>query len=316
MRDTSRIRPPRAAELRDTAELLGRHLPPTPVVATPLLPHGFLKLETFQPTGSFKVRGALAAMSALEPGVRAITASAGNHGLGMAHAAALLGREATVVVAEDASPAKVDALRAFPVEVVRHGTGYDAAEHRALELAEHGGVYISAYNDVHVIAGQASVGRELAHQVPGPLTIVCPVGGGGLCAGLSVWASTRDDVEVVGVEAEQSRAVSAAVAAGRTVAVPVGETIADGLAGNIDDPCVTPSIIGRHAADLVAVGEPELRDAMRWLFREHGLVVEGAAAAGVAAALAGRLDLPRDRQVAFVLTGRNIAATRYAEVLA
>jgi threonine dehydratase len=315
VRDTNRIRPPRPAKLRDAAETVGRHLVPTPVVATDLLPRGFLKLETFQPTGSFKVRGALAALTALPPGVRAITASAGNHGLGMAYAAGVLGRDVTVVIAGDASPAKVDALRAFPVEVVQHGSGYDAAEHHALELAADGGVFVSGYNDVDVIAGQASLGREVGDQLPGPLTIVCPVGGGGLCAGLSLWAGTRDDVEVRGVEVEQSRAVSAAVAAGRTVPVTIGETIADGLAGNIDDPCVTPSIIDRHTAGLAAVSEDELRAAMRWLFQEHGLVVEGAGAVGVAAVLAGKLDIPRDRQVAVVLTGRNITRDRYADVL-
>ncbi|MPZ60330.1 MAG: pyridoxal-phosphate dependent enzyme [Propionibacteriales bacterium] len=309
------VRRPDAADLDAALRVVGAQLSPTPVVPASPAGRTMLKLETFQPTGSFKVRGALAAMSALEPGERAITASAGNHGLGIAYAAKVLDRQATVVVPETGSRAKLAALGEWPVTLVRHGADFDAAERHALRLAKDGGRYVSAYNDARVIAGQATIVREVTEQVPGPVTLVCGVGGGGLCAGLSLVASGTDDVEVVGVEAEGSRAVSAAIAAGRVVPVAVGDTLADGLAGNLDDPCVTPEIIGRHAAGLVAVSEQEIRSAIRWLFSRHGLVAEGAAAAGVGALLSGKVSVPADRTVVVVLSGRNISASAFRDVL-
>ncbi|PRY39796.1 threonine ammonia-lyase [Umezawaea tangerina] len=311
----NRVRVPSTADLALARDVVRRHLVPSPVIPAPGLGDAVLKLETVQPTGSFKVRGALVAANAVDDGTRVVTASAGNHGLGMAFAAAALGREVTVVVPENASRAKVSALRAFPVEVVRHGDGYDDAERHALALAAESGVFVSAYNDVDVIAGQSTIAGEVAAQVAGPVTLVCGVGGGGLCAGLSLWAADREDMAVVGVEAEASRAVSAAVRAGRRVPVPVGATLADGLAGNLDDPCVTFGVIGAHAERLLAVSEDEIRAAMRWLFRHHGLVVEGSGAVGVAAALAGKLVPEPGRTTVFVLTGRNVSADVYRDVL-
>ncbi|SDL40971.1 pyridoxal-phosphate dependent enzyme [Nonomuraea jiangxiensis] len=313
MSETRQVRPPSGDDLdRAWAAVAGR-LDPTPLAPTALAPGALLKLESFQPTGSFKVRGAIAALSALPAGVAAVTASAGNHALGMAHAAAATGRKVTVVVAETASPAKVSALRNFPVELVRHGSGFDAAEAHALELAGPGRVYVSAYNDPHVIAGQATIGRELDAQAAGPLTVVCGVGGGGLAAGLGMWAERRGDVRVVGVEAAASRGVSASVAAGRVVTVTVGETLADGLSGNIEPGCVTPSVISGRVR-LTSVTEPEVGEAMRWLFTRHGLVAEGAGAVGVAAVLAGKVEIVG--RLVVVLSGRNIAPAAYAEAIA
>jgi threonine dehydratase len=271
-----------------------------------------LKLETSQPMGAFKVRGALAAISALEEGRRVVTASAGNHGLGVAWAAARLGRLATVVVPEHASPAKVAALRAYPIELIEHGAGYDDAEAYALRLgARHGAAFVSPYNDPAVIAGQGTIGLELDAQTGGELTVVASVGGGGLLAGLQLWAQTREEIHLVGVESSESRAVSAAIAAGRIEPMPVGPTIADGLAGNLEPGSVTPAMLAH--VPLLSVDDAEIRVAIRWLFAQHGLVAEGAGAAAVAAVLAGKLQ-PTGPLVV-VISGRNIAAARYAEVL-
>lgn len=266
-----------------------------------------LKLESLQPTGSFKVRGALSALSALDERTRVVTASAGNHGLGVAFAARVLGRPATVVVAENASPAKVAKLRRFGVDLVQAGTSYDEAEAHALELAGDGAHYLSSYNDPHVIAGQGTMGLELDNQLRGRangLTVVCAIGGGGLAAGLGLWASARPGVRVVGVETEVSTAVSAAISAGRQVTVEVGESIADGMAGNIEAGAVTPGLIGRYVDDLVTVSEAEIRGAVRHLALERGFVSEGAGAAATAALLAGKV---RTRGLAVaVVSGRNI----------
>ncbi len=307
---------PTMADLARAHDAVRAHLEPTPVLETAAASGPVWKLECFQPTGSFKVRGALAALSALSEQDRAkgvVTASAGNHGLGVAFAASRLGVPATVVVPANASQAKVAALREFPVRLVLKGDGYFAAELHALELAAEGATYVSPYNDSAVIAGQASIGAEIRDQVDGPMTIVAPVGGGGLVAGLCLWATGQADVRVVGVEAEASRAVSAAVAAGRVVEVTVSPTLADGLAGNIEPNSVTPAIIAEHCHALATVSEEEIRRAMRFLAAQHGLLVEGSAAVAVAGFLAGRVDVVGRPVV--VVTGRNISLSTAAEVL-
>jgi len=311
--DTTRpVRTPTLDDIGSAWQTVHSVLEPTPLVSSPFAPDGFLKLETFQPTGAFKVRGGLSAVSALPLDQRAVTASAGNHGLGIAWASARLGRQATVVVPEHSSAAKVEALRTYPIELVEHGADYEAAEKHALELAAaEGASYISAYNDPNVIAGQATIGCELDSQAPGELTVVVPVGGGGLLSGLALWARPRPGVRLAGVESSESRGISAAVAAGHIVRVPVGDTIADGLAGNLEPGSVTVGLVA--GAQLVAVDDEELRAAMRWLFTHHGLVTEASGAAGVAAVLGGKIDVAG--RLVVVVTGRNIAAASFAMVL-
>jgi threonine dehydratase len=310
------VRTPTAADVERAWHVIGDRLAASPVdhrggpasAANPAL-----KLESLQPTGSFKVRGALNALARLDPDVPVVTASAGNHGLGLAYAAQLLARRATVVVSTKASLAKVARLRGFGVELVRIGDSFDDAEEHALALADRGAHYVSAYNDPDVIAGQGTIGCELDRQLDGDLTVVCAVGGGGLAAGIGLWASTRPGVRVVGVESEQSTAVSAAVRAGGDVAVRIGETLADGMAGNIERGCVTPAIIAREVADLVTVSEGEIRAGLRYLATERGYVAEGAGAVAVAALLAGKVDV-RGQPVA-VVSGRNITLAALAAAL-
>lgn len=307
------VEAPGRDEIPAAAARIAPHLRPTPIVESPELA-AWLKLETLQPTGSFKVRGALGALTRLESGASVVTASAGNHGLGVAHAAAVLGLEATVVVAETASQAKIAALRRFPARLVVHGRDYDEAEAHGLGLAaETGAPYISPYNDRDVIAGQGTLALELIDQVDPPLTIVCPVSGGGLCAGVALWASGIPDVRVVGVVPEASPAMLAAIEAGRIVPVTVAPTLADGLAGNIEPGAVTFALVRDHVADVVAVSEAEIEEAMRFLSREQGLVVEGAGAAATAALMAGKVR--GGGRVVALVTGRNVDASTFAAVL-
>jgi threonine dehydratase len=292
------------------------HLARTPLVRVEV--SGFdapahLKLESTQPTGSFKVRGALAAVAASAgDGRPVVTASAGNHGLGIAFAATRLSARATVVVPENASSAKVEALRRFDIDLRLVGDSYEAAEEAALDLARQtGATFVSAYTDPDVIAGQATMVGEVADQVDGPFRIVVPVGGGGLAAGTALAAPER--AMVVGVEARASRAVSAAMRARRIVAVDVGPTIADGLAGNIASDTVTPDILSRHGVRMTDADEQAIHSAVRKLALSYGVVAEGSAAVGLAAAAGG--NIPADRPAVFVITGRNIAADRLAELL-
>lgn len=312
------VAPPGPGHLRRAAAVLARHLVPTPLLPAPTLGEqgALLKLETWQPTGSFKVRGALAALTAVpDRAAGVVAASAGNHALGVAWAASVVQVAATVVVPETASPAKLAALRRFPVTLVRHGAGYEQAEAHALALAAQGRLrYVSPYNDTEVMAGQATIAAELLDQVAGPMTVVCPVGGGGLLAGVALGAAARAGVRVVGVVTDAAPAMRAALDAGRIVAVAERPTLADGVAGGLEAGSVTVELARRLAHDVVVVPEAEVAGAIRFLAAEHGLVAEGAGALAVAALRAGRVPV-RGRPVALV-TGRNIALPVLARVLA
>lgn len=312
--DLRLVDPPTERDLADAAAQVGELLAPTPVVPSPAL-GALLKVETVQPTGSFKVRGALAALGRLRAGERVVTASAGNHALGVAYAALALDREAVVVCPRTASQAKIAALRRYPVRLVLHGESYDEAEQYALGASGRGVRYLSPYNDPDVIAGQATVGLELLEQLDGVFTVVAPVGGGGLACGVALAASRRAGVRVIGVQAEASAAMHASLAAGRIQEVQHRPTLADGLAGNLEPGAVTFDLARRLLDDLVLVAEEDLAAAIRFLASEHGLVAEGAGAAAVAAILAGRVTPERDRLVALV-TGRNIELARLAQILA
>lgn len=316
---------PDDATLDAAQAFVGRHLAPTPVVRWMSPDHGelLLKLESLQPSGAFKVRGALVAMSAYADGGSGrpnrmgglVTASAGNHALGVAEAARRLGGNATIVVPENASTAKVEALRRYPVDLRLVGSSYDDAEAEALRVAEEDGLtYVSAYNDEQVIAGQSSVVAELTRQVEGPFTVVVPVGGGGLIAGSTLEAARHGDrIRLIGVETQASMAVSTAVRAGRTVDVVVDESICDGLAGGIESECVTPDVVRNAGIELVSVPETAVRAAVRTLATQAGLVVEGSSAVTLAAVAEGLV--PTDHPVVLILTGRNIAASLLTEIL-
>ncbi len=295
---------------------MSEHLEVTPLLGAPALGEGVaVKIETFQPTGSFKVRGALAAVAAalaVEPARPLVAASAGNHALGVAFAASVQGAHATVVVPENASPAKIEALERLPVEVIRHGDGYSRAEAHALSLAEAGAYYVSPYNDRHVIAGQGTMGLELADQMPDLDTVIAPVGGGGLVSGLGLATGNRG-IRLVGVQAAASPAMRAAWDKGRITPIRVGETLADGLAGNLEDGSVTVDLARRHVSKILTVTEVEIASAIRFLATELGLVAEGAGAVATAALLSRRI-VP-EGPTAVLLTGRNIAAGALARVL-
>ncbi|MGO8863396.1 MAG: threonine/serine dehydratase [Acidimicrobiales bacterium] len=314
------VAPPEEWHRAAAEEVVRRYLATTPVVKAPQLgPNVSVKVETFQPTGSFKVRGGLAAVAAAlatDPGREVVGASAGNHGLGLAFAAAQLKARVTVIVPRLASAAKVSALQQFDVRLVLHGEGYSEAEAHALDLAaREGSHYVSPYNDPDVISGQGTIARELLEQVPNLGTVVVPVGGGGLVSGISLGLSGTD-VRVIGVESEASPSMSAAVAAGTIVPITVEPTLADGLAGNLEPGAVTVDILVRRGVEIMTVSEADIRSAMAYAAHKMGLVLEGAGAVGVAAVRAGRIDPQEDgRETVVLLSGRNIAPALLDEVL-
>jgi threonine dehydratase len=297
----------------DAQERIEPYLEPTPLIESAAL-GAALKLETVQPTGAFKVRGAFAALTRLREGDAVVTASAGNHGLGIAYAAETLELRATVVCAETASPAKLELLRAFPIDLVLYGDTYDDAEAHALALAAGNERYVSAYNDPDVIAGSGTIGLELLDEIDGPFTVVTPLGGGGLTSGVAIAATSRSGVRVIGVQSAAAPAFRVALDAGRPVRIELLPSLADGLSGNLDPGTITFDLVRRLVDDVVVVSEDDIEAGMRYLHREHAIVAEGAGAIGVGAVLAGRI--PDDRPIVCVISGRNVADETLTRVLA
>jgi threonine dehydratase len=306
-------------DVRSAAARIASYVVRTPLERSPALSElagsdVWLKYECFQATGSFKLRGALNALSLLsEPAV--ITASAGNHGLGVARAAALLGKSATVVVPESASAAKVIALQRSGAELLQIGPTYDEAEAAAIQLARERNVpYVSPYNDPAVVAGGGTIALEILEDLPQLQTIVVPAGGGGLISGVGLAAhGLNREVRIVGVQSEASPALHEAFAAGRLVTVDVQESLADGLAGNVEAGSITMGLMQAHVTEVLLVSETAIADAMRWLLHNEHVLVEGSAAVGVAALL-GRKLRPVGPLVV-ILTGRNVAASVISKVL-
>jgi threonine dehydratase len=273
----------------------------------------FLKLETLQPTFSFKIRGALNAVLALveQHGRNTpplVTASAGNHGQGLAYAASAAGIRLTVYVPETAPRAKLDAIRRMGAELIECAD-YDEAESRAKRHGSSGAaLFISPYSHPDVIAGAGTIGLEILDEQPDIDAIVVPVGGGGLVSGIAIAAKggTRR-TEVIGVELEASCPFRQSIAAGRIVPIEVGSTLADGLSGNLDPDTITFDIVRTMVDRLTVVSESQLRDAVAGVFKEERLIAEAAGAAGVGAIIGGALDT-KGRRTAVILSGANIDA--------
>ena len=273
-----------------------------------------IKLEGSQITFSYKVRGALNAVLQLSvnrpPAL--VTASAGNHGQGLAFAASIARMPLVVYVPRDAPPIKLEPIRAAGAELIPC-RDYDEAEARAKEHGAQGSAqYVSPYSHRHVIAGAGTVALEILEQDPDVDTIVCPVGGGGLISGTAIAAGPT--VSTWGVEAAASSPFTQGLAAGRIVPIQVQPTLADGLAGNLDPETVTFDLVRRHVAGIATVTEPEIAGAIGKLVAEERTIAEGAAATAVAAVLGNRLPLT-GRKVAVILSGANIDPHKLRELI-
>jgi len=303
--------------------VLARHLRPTPlreslaVLGTDLR----LKLECWQPTGSFKVRGATYLLSTLDDeslrrGV--VAASAGNHALGVAFAASRLGRivQVTLFVPRTAPRAKVEKLRRFPVDVRVAGEAYDDAVEAARAFERQtGATFVHAYEDPRTAAGQGTVGLEILDECPEVATVIVPVGGGGLIAGLATAVKARvPGARVVAVQPEASPALRESLRLGRPLLTyPAGPTLADGLSGGIG------AIAFDHrdlVDEVVTVSEEEIEDAIVALVSSDQVVAEGAGAVGVAALRAGKVASASRGPVVAVVTGGNLDARVLARLLA
>ncbi len=317
-----RPRPLSPDEVVRAREALRPLLPKTPLRRSFALGGGtqvFLKLECWQPTGSFKVRGALHLLASLTPEERSrevVAASAGNHALGVAFAVEALGGRvpATLFVPETAPRTKLDKLRSFPVTVRVGGRTYDDTFALATAFAEKTGAsYLHAFDDPRTAAGQGTVGLEILEALPQVGTILVPVGGGGLLAALAVAVKAASpQVHLVAVQPEASPALRQSLREGRPLLeYPAGPTLADGLAGGIGE------ILWAHRAlvdEVVTVGEDEIEDAIAALASQDQVIAEGSGAVGVAALRAERVALGPGPMVV-VVTGGNLDAAVLARIL-
>jgi len=265
------------------------------------------KAENFQKTGSFKLRGALSKLSTLPSDCRVVTASSGNHGIAASLAASLLGHNLTVYLPKGVSPAKLDKIKSFGVDVILDGddSGHSEVIARAAATADDNLTYVSPYNDPEIIAGQGTIGLEILEQVPAVDNVFISLGGGGLVSGIgSVLKAFGKDVNVIGVSAQNSAALDAAIKHGSVIEVPHLDTLADGVAGAMDENSLTLPIAKAVINDLIVCTEEEIAASLKLLARKEHQIVEGAAALALAG-LVKCADKYRDQTNIVLLCGAN-----------
>ena len=312
------------ADVEDAARVIAGQ-----VRETPLLPAGelsrrvgarvLLKAENLQVTGSFKARGATNVVrrlpdDALRAGV--VAASAGNHAQAVARAARDAGARAVLVMPEGAPLAKVAAVRQYAGEVRLHGATYDDAQAEARRLSEaEGRTLVHPFDAPEVVAGQGTVGLEVARAAPGVRLVVLPLGGGGLAAGVALAIKARlPEVRVVGVQAEACAPYIDSLAAHRPIGTRSANTICDGIAVKRPGDFTLP-LVERHVDEVVTVSDDEVAQAMVLLLERSKLVVEGAGAVAVAALMQGRVEAPASGEVCAVLSGGNVDASLLSEAI-
>ncbi len=304
-----------ADDFARASERVTPHVHHTPLLTSRTLSEatGFdirLKAELFQKGGSYKVRGPtnlIAQLSDEEKARGVICSSAGNHSQGVAIAARQHGVKAVVCMAENATPSKISATEGYGAEVVLHGTIWDDANEKALELMEERGLtYVHPFDDPRLIAGQGTVGLEIMEDFPDAEVIVVPIGGGGLISGVAMAAkSVNPDVRIIGVESSGAPAMRMSVEAGQRVTLDRVDCIIDGLrVKRVGEN--THTVCARFVEEIVTLPDEQIFDALLWLMARTKLVTEGAAAAPVGALLQGLIDAPPGTKVVAVLSGGNL----------
>ncbi len=302
----------------DAAERIRERVRETPVEPSPLLSERtgarvHLKLENYQLTGSFKLRGAMNAMWSLDEPSRArgvVAASSGNHGAAVACAARSAGCPTRVFVPEGSAPSKLEAIGAYGAEIRVVGEDCLLAEQAARQHAtEHAMAYLSPYNDERVVAGQGTIGVELESQLPRIDAVCASMGGGGLISGIGGYLkSLRPETEVLACSPANSCVMHASLEAGCILDLPSEPTLSDGTAGGVEADSITFELCREIIDQSLLVSEEEIAAAMRLVLHHHHMLVEGAAGVAVAGFLkaSGEADRWRDRDVVIVLCGANV----------
>jgi threonine dehydratase len=301
-------------DFREVRERIAPHIKHTPLLGSRQLSEltGYdvrLKAELFQRVGSYKIRGPLnkfALMPEEQKRRGVVCSSAGNHAQGVALAARIHGIRAVVCMAANATPAKIAATKGYGAEVVLHGSIWDEANEKAKELVRTEGLtYVHPFDDEQLIAGPGTLGLEIEQDWSDVDAVIVPIGGGGLISGVSMAVKSHNPaIKVIGVESSDGPAMKMSVESGQLETIDC-RTIIDGLrvrrVGGI-----TFSVVQRFVDDIVALPDRDIFDAMIWVMERCKLVVEGAAAAPVAALLHGLIKLPEGSRVCAVLSGGNL----------
>jgi threonine dehydratase len=302
-------------DFEDARARMGAHVYRTPIITSRLLSErtGFdvrLKAELFQRGGSYKIRGPMNKFALLNDEQKrrgVICSSAGNHAQGVALAAARYGIKAVVVMAENATPSKVEATRAYGADVVLHGTIWDEANERAKALvAEKGYTYIHPFDDLELIQGQGTVGLEIYQDWPEVEAAIVPIGGGGLISGVALaLKACNPDVRIIGVESSGAPGMTRSVREGGLVTLDRVDCIIDGLrVKRVGEK--TYEIVRDYVDTLVTLPDEQIFEAVVWIMSHLKVVPEGAAAAPVGALLQGLVHLPPATKVVCVLSGGNV----------
>jgi threonine dehydratase len=299
----------------EAVERSQNHLSPTPLEYSLYLSKKidgevWLKLDSMQRTTSFKFRGAVNKILSLteeelDKGI--VSASTGNWALAIAEAMAIRNRRATIYVAEDLGPSRLEILRAHGLDIVIHGEGAWDAEVEARRVAEaEDKIYVSPYNDPIVVGGQGTCGYEISKQLPDLDAAFLACGGGGLVGGSAGWLKSHNpNVEVYGVSPENSPVMYESLQANQVIEMETSPTLAETCAGNMDLDSITLEVCQRYVKEIVLLTETEIEEAIRLLFEQHRLVVEGSGALGVGGLLK-RKERFKGKKVVAVLCGRNI----------
>ena len=301
-------------DFREVRARIAPHIKHTPLLTSRQLSErsGFdvrLKAEMFQRVGSYKIRGPLnkfALMPDEQKRRGVVCSSAGNHAQGVALAAKIHGIRAVVCMATNATPAKIAATRGYGAEVVLHGSIWDEANEKAKELVRSEGLtYVHPFDDEQLIAGQGTLGLEIVQDWPDVDVVVVPIGGGGLISGVAMAVKSHNPrARVIGVESSDGPAMKRSIDAGRLETIDC-RTIIDGLrVRRVGE--ANFSVVQRFVDDIVTLPDREIFEAMIWIMERCKLVVEGAAAAPVAALLHGLIKAPAGARIAAVLSGGNV----------
>lgn len=279
----------------------------------------YLKKENLQITGSFKLRGAFNKIALVvkdNSKANVVAASAGNHAQGVAFAANHFGIKATIVMPESTPLTKVQGVMAFGAEVILYGLNYDEAYKRAIEFAkESGAVFVHPFADDDVIAGQGTIALEMFEEADDLDAIIVPVGGGGLISGVAMAAKELNpNIKIIGISADGAPAMKESFDAKKPIDSLSVRTIADGIAVRDTSPFTLKYII-ENIDEMITVCEDEIANAILFLLEKQKLLVEGAGAVGVAALMHGKIDLPKNSNVAIVVSGGNIDVTMLSLII-
>ena len=311
-------------EVLEAEKRIREHIRETPLEPSPYLSQFgdarvYLKLESNQITGSFKLRGALnkyLSLTAEQQKEDVLTASSGNHAAALAFTLHKFGGKGVIYLPENVSPAKVDALRPYGVELKFHGDDCIQSETLARETAfKTDRVFISPYNDPKIIGGQGTIAIELLRQMENLDAVLVPVGGGGLISGIAGYLkSVNQHIEIIGCQPQNSAVMHASIQAGQILDLESKPTLADGTAGGLEPDAVTFDICKKFVDDFILVSESDIKNAIIFCIEKHQLLIEGAAALSIAAFMKEKKRFA-GKNVVLIISGKKISLEQLKEIL-